>query len=182
MKITKKQLRIAGYFSIANAGFTIPIFIIRDFIDVAGEIRLRLLNVILSFISCVLVLYVVLSLKKLLNYYFQFYQVDNLIYIIIVGNVAAYIISVLFAQHTTIEVLIVSIFTLIMLGSIYIILAIKILSLANNLYGLLIPFAYTLIANGLCLVTVILLPLSLLVNIVSDVFLGIIFFRAAKQL
>ena len=59
--------------------------------------------------------------------------------------------------------------------------AVKILSLNNNFYGLLIPFAFTIIATGLCFATVILLPLALLISVVSDVILGIIFFRAAEQ-
>lgn len=65
---------------------------------------------------------------------------------------------------------------------VYMVFAANVLGLSNNLYGLLKPFAYTSIASGLCLATIILIPLGLLIGAASNVILGIIFFRAAEQI
>lgn len=178
MSITKEQLRLAGWFSIANAAVTIPIFIVREFLDVADGIHLKIINLILSAISLGLVIYVTKYFKKVLNFCFKFNQVNKLVYVFVWSNVAVSVISFLLAEGNTIQALIVSILALITLGSIYMIFAIKLLSISENVSGLLIVFAFTIIAKGLCLATVILLPLSLLVSVVSDVVLGIIFFRA----
>lgn len=181
MSIIKEQLRLAGCFAITNATVTIAIFIIRSFLDVADSIKLNILNIFFTLLSLGLFIYVFLALKKLLNHWFDFYESDQFIYFVIIGNVLCSTLGLWLFNKETLMALILKTFLLITLGIIYIIFAIKLFSLDDNLYGLLIPFAFTIIINGLCFVSVILLPLTLVVRVVSDVILGIVFFRAVEQ-
>lgn len=181
MSLIKEQLRIAGCFAITNAAVITSIFIIRNFLDLAGSIKLNIINIFLSLISLGLFIYVFLALKKLLNQWFDFYETDYFIYLIIGGNVLCSTVGFWLFNNKTLMSLILTTFLLITLGIIYMIFAIKLFGLEDNLYGLLIPFAFTIIINGLCFVSVILLPLTLVVRVVSDVILGIVFFRAVEQ-
>lgn len=181
MSLIKEQIRIAGGFAITNAAVTIAIFIIRNFLDLADSIKLNILNIFFTLLSLGLFIYVFLALKKLLNHWFDFYESDRFIDLIIIGNVLCSTLGLWLFNNETLMALILTTFLLLTLGIIYIIFAIKLFSLDNNLYGLLIPFAFTIIINGLCLVSVILLPLTLVVRVVSDVILGIVFFRAVEQ-
>ncbi len=181
MSLIKEQLWIAGCFAITNAAVTTSIFIIRSFLDLAGSLKLNIINIFLSSISLGLFIYVFLALKKLLNQWFEFYESDRFIYLIIGGNVLCSTVGLWLFTNQTLMSLILTTFLLVTLGIIYIIFAIKLFSLEDNLYGLLIPFAFTIIINGLCFVSVILLPLTLVVRVVSDVILGIVFFRAVEQ-
>lgn len=181
MSLIKEQIRIAGCFAITNAAVTIAIFIIRTFLDLADSIKLNILNIFFTLISLGLFIYVFLALKKLLNQWFDFYESDHFIHLIIIGNVLCSTLGLWLFNNETLIALILTTFILLTLGIIYIIFAIKLFSLDDNLYGLLIPFAFTIIINGLCLVSVILLPLTLVVRVVSDVILGIVFFRAVEQ-
>jgi len=65
-------------------------------------------------------------------------------------------------------------------GVIHILFGIRILHLPEDLFGLLKPFSYLSIAIGICSVTFILLPLGLIIEAVSYVILGMIFFRATE--
>jgi hypothetical protein len=61
-----------------------------------------------------------------------------------------------------------------------IIFGVKLLRLQDDLFGLLRPFAYVTIAAGVCFVTILLAPLGLVVDAVSNVILGVIFLRALR--
>jgi tellurite resistance protein TehA-like permease len=76
---------------------------------------------------------------------------------------------------------ILSIVSFIIFGILSIIFATRLLRFPGNLYGLLKPFCYTMIASGICFITIFLAPVGVIVGAVSDVILGIIFFRAAEQ-
>ena len=66
---------------------------------------------------------------------------------------------------------------LIPFGIIFIVFAIKLLRLPDNLFGLLKPFSYTSIATGFCFATIFLIPLGLVASTIADMILAIIFFR-----
>ena len=58
---------------------------------------------------------------------------------------------------------------------------VKLLQLSNDLKGLHKPYCYLNIITGICLATVVLLPVGILASAITDVMLGTIFFQAAKQ-
>jgi hypothetical protein len=153
------------------------------FLDSIGGAGAKLSQAILTLVSLGLFLYVIIFLKKLLNYRFQFHEVDIYISLLIWGNVILEIFSLLSLGSRGFEWLmnILSIVSFIVFGILAIIFATRLLRLSGNLYGLLKPFSYTNIVSGICFITVLLAPLGIIAGAVADVILGVIFFRAAEQ-
>jgi hypothetical protein len=183
MSITKEQLNLAGWLSITNAIFAIPSIAMSWFLDSIGGAGAKLSQAILTLVSLGLFLYVIIFLKKLLNYRFQFHEVDIYISLLIWGNVILAVFSLLSLGSRGFEWLmdILSIVSFIIFGILAIMFATRLLRLSNNLYGLLKAFCYITIASGICFITVFLAPVGIIVGAVADVILGVIFFRAAEQ-
>ena len=95
MAITKGQLNLAGWLSITNAIFAIPSIAMSWFLDTIGGAGAKLSQAILTLVSLGLFLYVIISLRKLLNYRFQFHEVDIYISLLIWGNAVLAILSLL---------------------------------------------------------------------------------------
>ena len=183
MTITKGQLNLAGWLSITNAIFAIPSIAMSWFLDTIGGAGAKLSQAILTLVSLGLFLYVIISLRKLLNYRFQFHEVDIYISLLIWGNVVLAILSLLSLGSGKIdfEMNILSIISFIVFGILAIMFATRLLRLPGNLYNLLKPFCYITIVSGICFITVFLSPVGIIAGAVTDVILGIIFFRAAEQ-
>jgi len=183
MAITKKQLDLAGWCSITNAIIAIPSLAMSWFLETVKGIGPRLSQAILTVVGLGLFLYVISSFRRLLNGRFKFHDVDIYISLMIWGNVFLAVLSLLSLgtgkMESFMEVLTVA--ALIAFGILSIMFGTRLLRLSGNLYGLLKPVCYTTIMSGICLVTVFLLPVAILAGAVSDVILGVIFFRAAEQ-
>ena len=183
MTITKGQLTLAGWLSITNAIFAIPSIAMSWFLDTIGGAGAKLSQAILTLVSLGLFLYVIISLRKMLNYRFQFHEADIYISLLIWGNVllAGFSLLALGSQGFEWFVNILSIVSFIIFGIFAIMFATRLLRLPGNLYGLLKPFCYTTIASGICFITVFLAPVGIIAGAVADAILGVIFFRAAEQ-
>ena len=183
MTITKEQLNLAGWLSITNAIFAIPSIAMSWFLDSIGGAGAKLSQAILTLVSLGLFLYVIISLRKLLNYRFQFHEVDIYISLLIWGNVILAVFSLLSLGSRGSEwfMNILSIVSFIVFGILAIMFATRLLRLPGNLHGLLKPFGYTQIVSGICFITVFLSPVGIIVGAVADAILGVIFFRAAEQ-
>jgi len=183
MVITKKQLDFAGWCSITNALIAIPSLAMSWFLETAKGIEPRLSQTILTVVGLGLFLYVIYSLRRLLNDRFKFHDVDIYISLMIWGNVVLAAISLLSLGTGKLESFMetLTVAALIVFGILSIMFATRLLHLSGNLYGLLKPFSYTQIVSGICLVTVFLLPVAILAGAVADVILGVIFFRAVEQ-
>jgi hypothetical protein len=181
--ITKGQLTLAGWLSITNAAVTIPIVILSVFMAVKGGSGAKITQVVLTLISLGLFVYVFSSLKRLLNFLFQFHDVDTYILLLIWGNVGFSILGALSLGSGKLEtvVSVLSVVAFIAFGILFMIFAIRILRLSDNLFGLLKPFSYISIGTGICFATLVLFPLGLIGSIASDVILGIIFFKEAEN-
>lgn len=183
MTITKKRLDLAGWCSITNALLAIPSLAMSWFLDTVKGIGPGLSQAILTVVGLGLFLYVIYSLRRLLNGRFKFYDVDIYISFMIWGNIVLAIISLLSLGTDQLESFMemLTLAALIAFGILSIMFGTRLLRLSGNLYGLLKPFCYTTIMSGICLVTIFLLPVAILAGAVSDVILGVIFFRAAEQ-
>ena len=153
------------------------------YLDTIEGTGAKLSQAILTIVSLGLFIYIVSSLKKLINSRFQFHDVDIYISLLIWGNVILCILSILSLESIRLEFVFryLSMIALIIFGILSIMFATRLLRLSGNLYGLLKTFCYTQIVCGICFITVFLLPAGIIVGAVSDVILGVIFFRAAEQ-
>jgi hypothetical protein len=181
--MTKEQLNLAGWLSITSALFTIPSIVMSWFLESMGGTGARLSRAILTAVGFGLFLYVISSLKKLLNSRFRFHDVDIYILLLIWGNVILCILSLLSLGSRKLEFVLgyLSMIAFIAFGILSIMFATRLLRLSGNLYGLLKPFSYTQIVSGICFITVFLSPVGIVAGAVADVILGVIFFRAAEQ-
>ncbi len=143
----------------------------------------KISQAILMVVGLGLFLYVISSLKKLLNFRFQFHDIDGYISWLIWGNVVLAALSLLPLGSRGFEWAMgtLSIIAYIIFGILAILFARRLLRLAGGLYGLLKPFCYTTMASGICFISVFLLPAGILAGAVADAILGVIFFRAAEQ-
>jgi len=181
--MTKERLNRAGWLSITSAIFAIPYIVMSMYLDTIEGTGAKLSQAILTIVSLGLFIYIVSSLKKLINSRFQFHDVDIYISLLIWGNVILCILSILSLESIRLEFVFryLSMIALIIFGILSIMFATRLLRLSGNLYGLLKTFCYTQIVCGICFITVFLLPAGIIVGAVSDVILGVIFFRAAEQ-
>ena len=191
MAITKERLHVAGWLSIINSAVIFPSFVIallRIVIQRFTQLQVPLL--ILSFISLGLFIYIFLSLRRLLNSRFNFHHADvyisALIWITIISSIIGLLSSLIESEllPAVVSVLtgILPVLTGILLGIICIVFAIRILRLSEDLFGLLRPFSYLLIARGVCLMTVILGVLLPIIEVILYIILAMVFFRAAEAI
>jgi hypothetical protein len=183
MPLKRGQLDFAGWCSITNALIAIPSLAMSWFLEAVRGIGPRLSQAVLTVVGLGLFLYVIYSLRRLLNGRFKFYDVDIYISLMIWGNVFLATTSLLALGTNKLESFmeILTVAALIVFGILSIMFATRLLRLAGNLYGLLKAYCYTTIMSGIFLVTVFLLPVAILAGAVADVILGVIFFRAAEQ-
>jgi len=179
MSITKEQLNFSGWLAIVSAFVTLIVFIM----TIKDVTETKAIKVLLTLISLGAFVYIFLCLRKLFNMRFKFHDVDTYISVLIWGNVVLSILNLLSLVRSELEASLIGFLmgAFILLQIIYIVFAIRILRLPDNLFGLLKPFSYTSIASGICLASIILIPVGFIVSAAADVILGIIFFRAAKQ-
>ena len=181
--MTKDHLNLAGWLSITSALFAIPSMAMSWFLESMEGAGAKLSQAILTAVDLGLFLYVISSLKKLLNSRFRFHDVDIYISLLIWGNIVLSIVSLLSLGSRKIELAwsILSAIALVAFGILSIMFATRLLRLSGNLYGLLKPFSYTQIVCGICFITVFLFPVGIIAGAIADVILGVIFFRAADQ-
>ncbi len=183
MLLTKQQLNLAGWLSITSALFAIPSMAMSWFLDSMEGIGPVISQAILIIVSLGLFLYVISYLRKLLNIRFQFHDVDIYISFLIWGNVILSIFSLFLLGNKVFEraMNFLIVIVLIAFGILSILFARRLLRLPGTLYGLLKPYCYITIGSGICLITVFLAPIGIIGGAVTDVILGVIFFRAAEQ-
>jgi len=183
MAIKKGQLNLAGWLSITNAIFTIPAIAMSFFLESMEGTEARFVQAILVVVSLGLFVYILSSLKQLLNSWFRFHEVDISISYLLWGNLSLSLFHLLSLVNKEFEsaVAILSILAYVFFGILSILFSTKLLRLPYRFYGLLKPYCYITIASGACFMMVILLPVGIVVGAVTDIILGIVFFRAAEE-
>ena len=181
--MTKDRLTRAGWLSITNAIFTIPAIVFSFFLGSMEGTGATLAQAILIIASLGLFVYILSSLRQLLNVRFRFHDADICISYLLWGNLSLALFQFLSLLNKEFEwaVGILSVVAYIFFGILSIMFATRLQRLPYSLYGLLKPYCKITIVSGACFITVLLLPVGILAGAVTDVLLGIIFFRAAEQ-
>jgi hypothetical protein len=138
----------------------------------------------LDLVAVLLFIYILSTLRRLLNSRFRFYDVDVVVSLLIALGIiltVAQMLPVFRADAAGAAVLeVASALAFSALGIGYIVLGVRLRRLSGNPFGLLKPYAYTLLAFGVCAASIVLSPVAMVVGAVSDVILGLIFLRAAR--
>jgi hypothetical protein len=181
--MTKERLNLAGWLSITNALFAVPSVAMYLFLETDKGPGAKLAQALLTIVGLGLVVYVLSSFRRLLSSRFQFHEVDLYISLLIWINIAISILSLLALASDIFEepMNVFSTISLMAQGIVLIMFATRLLRLPANLYGLLKPYACITIVGGICAIVIFLFWAAIIAGAVTDVILGIIFFRAAEQ-
>lgn len=183
--MNKRNLSLAGWLSVVTAVLYIPLAAL-SFISGTLEVRsagVMYFEALLNSAYCAVFVFVLLSFKRLLNEFFLFHDVDVYISILIWVNVALTLIVLVALPFPQAQLAFgaVSLLLMIPMGIIFTVFGIKLLNMKGDLFGYLKPLSYLTIATGAFFATVILFPLGAFSGAVSDIFLALIFFKAASQ-
>lgn len=190
----QRGYHLAGVLAISAAVLTIPMLVLGFLVQPQWpKLAFPLLvpYVPVAVAQAVFAVVALFWFRRLLNDRFHFHDTDGLIVTIIVGAVLLSVvglvakIGVLLVPRTSVVAIgLLVALPIVMLGIplavLSIIFGVKLLRLQDDLFGLLRPFAYVTIAAGVCFVTILLAPLGLVVDAVSNVILGVIFLRALR--
>jgi len=178
--MNSSELTLAGYAAITQAAILIPSLLISLFPDLMGLNSIKIFFDIFT-----LVIFVYITLMQI-NLYeeFDFYEVNKLLWITIVLSVLATFLNFYEASHLSVRsgigLGILAVIIACVYGVVMIVIGIKLQNCKHKLHGLLKYFSYSHIGTGICLATIILIPLSFLVMIALSIIQGMIFFREAE--
>jgi hypothetical protein len=180
--MTGVRLETAGWLGVASAVLTIPLVLAELS---AHTHETRLLRDLLGLFSTGISVYLFLTLRELLQVRFAFHEADTAIGFLIGMSIALFALSLVahVATRPPSETLLGLAFTAAAAaaGGGLIIFALRLLRLPDRLFGYLRPYAFANIALGVCLASVVLVPLGVLASVVADTLMALIFFAAARR-
>lgn len=182
--LNEKNLNLAGWLSVVAAVVTFPMLVMALLSGLAEEESLvfMYLEAALDIGYLVLYVYIFVMFRRLLNERAGFHDADAYVTFLIWTNVAITLVSVVTLPfpETMDAVGIGSVVLLIPFGIVYVVFGIKLLNCDDGLFGYLKPFSYLTIATGVMVAIVVTVFLGMVTSIISDIFLALIFFKAAK--
>jgi len=178
---TPSNFIVAGWASVLSALGLIPVVALTVAISFFPENRiLQILNDGLSLVTAGLGIYVLMSLKRLLHVH-AFQALDFILALLIGGIVTGAVVELVGTLVVAPELAAgVQLTFAMVMGLISGVLGFKILPAAEVLPGPVKPFAYLTMLSGVCLVTIILLPVGVLASMAGDIALALMFFRASE--
>ena len=182
--MTRNRLTTAGWLAMASAALTVP-WIVLTF-SLAGGVGegVKAAEICLLVSGTALLVYLLLTLRRLLQEKFSFRAADGIMALLIKVNIVSAAVSVFGFAVPSLEgsVGVFGIVMVVLIGILQGMFGFRLLSLPADLQGLHKPYCYLNIVTGVCTAVVVLLPLGVVASAVSDVMLGTIFFQAAAAL
>ena len=179
--MTHRRLKISGCMAMLSAVLAIPWFILTAMLGDHGGAETRIAQGVLLMVGTFLLVYLLATLRRLLHERHAFRAADAAILLLVTVNLISAAVGLLALMMPQLEssLGIPGILLVIAGAAVQIAFGVKFLRLPDNLKGLRKPYGYLNIVTGICLITVVLLPLAVVVSAVADVMLGTIFFQAA---
>jgi hypothetical protein len=179
--VTKRQLEIAGSLALASGVLTVPLVLFELATATAEQ---RLVSDVLALLQTGLAVYLFVTFRELLHDRFGFFEADGAIGFLIAASVVVFGFSLLrhLPKTPTLETLlgVASTLAAAMLGVGSVVFALRLLRLPQRPRQLRL-FAFTNVALGVCLASIVLLPLAIVMSVAADVLMGLIFFEAARR-
>ncbi|MFH1687529.1 MAG: hypothetical protein ABIE70_08415 [bacterium] len=199
--MAENRYSLVGWLAIANAGI-FPLAIVLNI--VFAVVSAKLLGFyeptfgpgdILSVVSTVIMIYILIKFKQLLHEHYQYGGIDGLIIASIIWNIAFEIGGIFLrvvqiglgtGRDAEIFVAILSIAFLcvavVSIGIIDIIIAVKLLTIKEQVGDAMKVFIYLNLVLGILEVSIVLSPVSLLLTPVMFIVFGIVFLRDKEQI
>ena len=177
---------VAGWLAIASACIFLPAFVLSFLHDIGKIPGLVPFIVLLGGLQTAFSVYAIYQFRNLLNEHYNFHEVDNLIMILIIANIAITCVATLgrIFPGYTIPAVITMVSLAVSMAIIGIMFSIRLLRLLKSnatLHGLLKPLAYLNIAGCICVLTLIGAPIGLIIFAVCDAILGVIFLKGKEE-
>jgi hypothetical protein len=182
--MTGNSLRRAGWLAMTSAILTLPLLWFSLQNQGRTELSLKVMDLIIQVVGACLFVALSIMLRRFLGRRFAFHATDRVIGLMIISNLGIGLMSLVatFApavQQAAAAVMVGAAFAL---GVLQLRFGYLLLSLPDDLGGMLRPFAYLNMAVGACLASIILAPLAIVLSAVADVMLGTIFLQAARTI
>ncbi|HEY6008039.1 MAG TPA: hypothetical protein VIU40_06900 [Geobacteraceae bacterium] len=178
-----RRLVAAGWLAMTSALLTVPWFILVFVLGNEGAWG-RWAQGGLVGGGTLIYVFLMVTLKRLLNDIHAFHRTDGVIALLVATNIVSALgegVGLLFPSLGQVLGL-VGVVMVVAIGILQVIFGVRFLRLGDALQGLRAPYGYLTIASGSLLASVVLLPVGVLVSGVADVMLGTIFLQAASAL
>ena len=183
-RLNVSTLKLFGFLAMFSAVTTIPFLLFSLTMSGRKDIEAGISHLFLLVASVIIFTAVSIALCSFLKRNHGFTGVHLIIAAMILLNIvysfvsgAALVNPGLAAQISSIEIGLV-----ILLGIIQIGFGLRLFTLQANLGGMKRPYCFINIATGICLCSIVLVPIGIIFGAVADVMLATIFFHEAKQL
>jgi hypothetical protein len=178
--MTLRRLTCSGWLAMTSAVLVIP-WLLLSFVPLdRSGVCSRIAQGVLVTAGTALTVYLLVTLRRLLHERHAFSAADSAISFLVTVNLVSAAASLLVAAAPRLETAL-DPFGLILAvvgGLCQVMFGIKLLRLPDSLGGLRRPYCYLNVVTGLCLATIVLLPLGMAASAVADVMLGTIFFQS----
>ncbi len=182
--LLKSSLRLAGWLSVISAILGAPLAVLGFVAGFSQNTELEVISTLVGLVYAGIFAYVYAVFKQLLNERYHFRAADFALWVYITLGVASALLQVIvgIVDRQTGEILNkILFFSVIPAGAAGIMIGIKLLRLKDDLYGLRKQFSYLTMAFGACLASIVLLPFTILLGVVSDILLALILLRASRE-
>jgi hypothetical protein len=180
--LTSKTLKIAGWLAMTSAFLALPLVYISFKLEGRIDLHAVVIQSIIQITGTLLTVAILLYLKRFLNLIYNFRSIDRNIDLINIASVvtAVFSIAALYVTPFKESIAPIVIALLALQGMVQVQLGYKLLKLPNDLGGILKPFCYAVMATGILLASVFLIPLAILASALSDLMLGTIFLNVSR--
>jgi hypothetical protein len=177
--INPGRLRLAGCLAMLNALLTIPWFIMTFVIAGKEGLLPKLADAVMQVSSTFIFVYTTVMLRTLLNRRYAFHLTDRFIDWLVKANIVLTAVSLIgiISPDVASSAGTFALILIVPLGVIQILFGLKLQQLPSDLEGLLRPYCYLTMATGLCLASIVMLPVGIITGAISDIMLGTIFFQ-----
>jgi hypothetical protein len=182
--MTGGSLRWAGWLAMTSALLSLPLLLFSLMNQGTNDLWVKTLDAALQVVGTALFVLLALLLRRFLGRRFNFHGIDRVIDLLIVSNLVIGLIALSVAffpalQEAGTQVLVVA---LILLGILQLRFGYLFLAVPDDLGGMRRPYAYLNIATGVCLASIVLVPLAVVLSAIADVMLGTIFLQASRSI
>ncbi len=180
-----KQYTFVGWVAIINAIATIPILVFNIVMEQIAQHWTGVNPLIMLSMGIIVLVdtFIFYKFRELLNQRYQFHEADSIIQFIIIANILIGFFNIIGYMFPSILMImkILILVSLVPFGIFFIVFAVQLLKLKNDLFGFLKPYAYTTIAVGVCVATVILFVFGVLIGVAAGLMQGLIFLKSAEE-
>lgn len=182
--MTGGSLRWAGWLAMASAVLSLPMFLFSLQNQGNTAPLFKIVDAVMQVAGTALFVMLTLLLRRFLGRRFNFHDADRIIDLMIITNLIVAVISLVTTflpslQQAAAQVILI---VVLVMGILQLRFGYVLLALPDDLGGLRRPYAYLTMATGICLASIILVPVAVVLSAVADVMLGTIFLQACRSI